>query len=489
MKFIRMKRFVFLLFVAFVCNLACSLANAQGKLEISLKIKNYPDSLNHQIYLGRYYGGSQYVIDTATYNAKNSTYTFKKPWQEPGLYMLISASKDNYAEFILDSNQTFSIECNYEDMGGSLKFKNSKANEIYQDFNKEGRSTFAKIIELQNAYKESSENGDTAKLPGLRESISKLYSITNNKKREFAEKYPKHLMSAVFKAQKDIDMVYAPDSLDENAKRMWQYEYYKEHYFDNLDLSDSRLVYTPVFHQKYEQYLSKVLGLQSPDTIKYAVERFIEKCRGSKELFKYAVWYPVDKYQRSEYVGHDAIWVHLAKKYYVGGEAFWASSSIVENFRKRIERLEPLLIGNRPPEFACPDTSVDSPVENFISVFGTLKSYTIVIFWSMTCGHCKKTMPKWLELYHSLGKELDFEIIAICKDHEVEDWKNYIKENGFDWINLCGKTATSDYNDSWDIVSTPTVYVLDRYKRIVTKKIDPEHAESFIRNWENIHFK
>lgn len=79
------------------------------------------------------------------------------------------------------------------------------------------------------------------------------------------------------------------------------------------------------------------------------------------------------------------------------------------------------------------------------------------------------------------------EIIAICKDFEVEDWKKYIREHKFDWINLNGKTATADYNDLWDIVSTPTVYILDQEKRIVTKRIDQEYAEEFIRLWEREH--
>ena len=463
--------------------------DAKPALEIKVKIADYPDSMQNVLLLGRYYGSSQYIIDTAVYNAKTNTYTFSSEQpKERGLYLLITNDK-RFAEFILDEDQQFEIETKFPSLNEHIKFTGSPENQLYMDFIEAGKGDYSAMNEAQKAFSEAKESNDTVAQAAWREKITALFDRMDQQKADFIKKNPDHLMAAVFKAQQDIDVPDAPEDTPDSLKREWQYEYYKEHYFDNLDLCDDRLVYTPVFHQRMTAWLDKVLYMQSPDTMKYAIERFIEKCRCSKELFKYAIWYPVDKYQRSEIIGQDAIWVHIAKKYYLTGEAYWATPSIVENFKKRITRVEPLLIGNRPPEFACPDTTVDSPNENFISVFSSPKRYTVVIFWSMTCGHCKKSLPKWLDFYHEKGKELDLEIIAICKDFEVADWKNYIREHHFDWINLNGKTATADYNDLWDIVSTPTVYILDRDKRIVTKRIDQEYAEDFIRLWEREHFE
>lgn len=457
--------------------------------EIKVRIKNYPDTLQHELLLGRYNWASQYITDTAQYNTKEECYIFKgnEP-KEGGMYLLITADK-NYVEFIFDQDQHIEIDVTYPQLFSSIRFKNSPENEIYQEFANKGKKDFEEMNRLQKDYQLAEQAKESEKMSELKENISKLYQKMGADRETFSQAHPDNLMAAIFTAQKEVEVPQAPDSLDDMGKRLWQYEYYKNHYFDHFDLCDDRLLRTPLFYQRVKNFHDKVLYMQSPDSIKVAWERLIEKARCNKEMFKMLIWYPVDEYQRSEIIGQDAIWVYLAKKYYLGGEAYWASKSIVENFRKRIDRVEPLLIGNRPKEFYCPDSTIGQPNQNWVSVFSSPKRYSVIIFWSLSCGHCKTAMPKWHDLYKAKGKELDFEVFAICKDFDIPEWKAYINRYGFtDWINLNGKESNLDYNDAWDVVTTPTVYVIDREKRIVTKKIDPEYLEDFIMNWQHIHY-
>lgn len=461
----------------------------QTGFEIKVRIKNYPDSLQHELLLGRYNWASQYITDTAQYNAKEECYVFKgDERKEGGMYLLITADK-NYVEFIFDQDQHIEIDVTYPQLFSSIKFKNSPENEVYQEFASKGKKDFEEMNRLQKDYQLTEQAKESEKMSELKKEINTLYKKIGSDRETFAQAHPDNLMAAIFTAQKEVEVPQAPDSLDDMGKRLWQYEYYKNHYFDHFDLCDDRLLRTPLFYQRVKSFHDKVLYMQSPDSIKVVWERLIEKARCNKEMFKMLIWYPVDEYQRSEIIGQDAIWVYLAKKYYLGGEAYWASKSIVENFRKRIDRVEPLLIGNRPKEFYCPDSTIGQPNQNWVSVFSSPKRYSVIIFWSLSCGHCKTAMPKWHDLYKSKSKELDFEVFAICKDFDIPEWKAYINRYGFtDWINLNGKESNLDYNDAWDIVTTPTVYVIDREKRIVTKKIDPEYLEDFIMNWQHIHY-
>lgn len=457
--------------------------------ELRVKINNYPDSLNHVLLLGRYNWAAQYITDTAVYDPKSKTYVFSGPERkEGGMYLIITADKQ-YVDFILDQDQHIGIELEYPNLFSSIKFKNSPENDIYQEFAEKGKSDFEKMNRLQKEYASVKSSQDTAKAKALKDEIGRLYEKMEADRDIFSRNNPGNLMAAIFRAQKDIEVPEAPTSVPENEKRLWQYEYYKNHYFDNFDLCDDRLLRTPLFHQRVKSFHDKVLYMQSPDSIKYAWEHLIEKARCNKEMFKMMVWYPVDEYQRSEIIGQDAVWVYLAKKYYLGGDAYWASPSIVENFRKRINRVEPLLIGNKPKEFYCPDSTIGQPGQNWVSVFSSPKRYTVIIFWSLSCGHCKTAMPLWHKLYLEKGNELDFEVIAICKDFDIPAWKKYIKEHDLGgWINLNGKESNLDYNDAWDITTTPTVYVLDREKRIVTKKIDSDYLEDFILNWQRLYY-
>ncbi len=451
--------------------------------ELTVKMNNYSDTL--PMYLGRYYGSSQYLTDTAKYDAKRKAYVFKNTeLKEPGMYLLLSSDK-RFAEIIIDKNQQFGIETNYPDLGASIRYSNSPDNEEYRAFAKSTNPLYAHIDSLQKARETATSDAEKEKL--LKE-IQNSYKKITDSREQFGKEHPENLMTAIFKAQQEAEIPEAPASVPDSLHNIWKYNYYKNHYWDNVNPCDNRLIYTPMYHQLLEKYMDKVLPPQ-PDSVKIGLANWIDKTECGPELFKYSVWHTVDKYQKSNVIGYDAIWVYLAKRYYLTGKAFWASPSIVENFEKRISRVEPLLIGNRPPEFYCPDTSVDTPKEQYVSVFSPKNKYTIIIFWEPNCGHCKKQMPLLAEFYRNKHKELDFEVIAICKDFNVDAWKKYLHDNNIpNWINLNGKASNIDYNDLWDIYSTPTIYVLDREKRIITKRINADQIEPFIRNWQIIHY-
>ncbi|MCM1040811.1 MAG: TlpA family protein disulfide reductase [Bacteroides sp.] len=470
------------------------LRSANDGYEIRVRIKNYPDSLKNEIYLGYYNWQSQYIADTARYDAKTKSYLFKGNEAKPGgMYMLITSDK-RYVDFIFDQDQHIEIEANYPDLFDGIKFRNSPENEAYQAFAAIGTADYRKMNQLQKDYKEAEAEENKSKMDGLREQSEQLRKKMEDDREQFMQENPGNLMAAIFKAQKDVHVPDAPESVPDSLAANWQYEYYKNHYFENFDPCDDRLIRTPLVHQRIKSFHEKVLNMQSPDSIKYAWERQIERARcdsGKGEFFKYLIWYPVDAYQRSEIIGQDAVWVYLAKKYYLGGDAYWASKSIVENFRKRIERVEPLLIGNRPLEFYCPDTTIASKGDqhDWVSVFSSPKRYSVIIFWSTSCGHCRTAMPQWHQLYLDKKDVLDFEVFAICKDFDVPEWMKYIKDHNLTaWINLNGKESNLDYNDAWDITTTPTVYVLDREKRIVTKKIDSAYLRDFILNWQETYY-
>lgn len=456
----------------------------KGGFNLTVKVNNYPDTA--VLILGRYYGNSQFITDTAVYNPKKKTYTFSNPKpKQGGLYLLISADT-RYTEFIIDKDQNFEMEVTYPNFSDDVKFKNSNENQLYQAFTEQGKENFILMDKTQKEIKEA--KNDTALLNSLYAKMTSYYGKYESQKEDFIKQHPDHLMSVIFKAQKEVNVPPAPESLSDAAKREWQYQYYKSHYFEHFDLCDDRILLTPIYHQRLVKYFDEILP-QHPDSLWTNIDRLIEQTRCNPEMFKYTIWFPVDKYQRSEIIGHDAVWVNLADKYYRKGVATWTSDAILENFSKRINRLKPLLIGSTPPEFYCPDTTTtEDVIGNMVSVFSSKKKYSIIIFWEMNCGHCKKALPKLQELYNTKGKELDLEVFAICKDRDIAGWKKYIRENNFTWINLNGKASNIDYDDVWDITSTPTIYVLDRKKRIVTKRIDPEHIEPFIKQWEELNY-
>jgi len=105
-------------------------------------------------------------------------------------------------------------------------------------------------------------------------------------------------------------------------------------------------------------------------------------------------------------------------------------------------------------------------------------------FWDMNCGHCKSATPKLVEFYNRAKDSLDFEVYAVCLTTDLEKWKQTIIERQMPWINVGGNHMNIDYRQVYDVVTTPVLFVLDREKKIIVKKIGVDELENFIRHYD-----
>jgi thiol-disulfide isomerase/thioredoxin len=122
-----------------------------------------------------------------------------------------------------------------------------------------------------------------------------------------------------------------------------------------------------------------------------------------------------------------------------------------------------------------------------VSLYDIKSKYTLVYFWDPSCGHCKKVTPKLSELYKTKGKELGLEVLAVYIEADTSEWFKYIKENELNWINAADLLGKSNFRKYYDIYSTPVIYLLDRNKKIIAKRIDVEKLEDFIKNYERFN--
>ncbi len=72
------------------------------------------------------------------------------------------------------------------------------------------------------------------------------------------------------------------------------------------------------------------------------------------------------------------------------------------------------------------------------------------------------------------------EVLAVYTQQDKEEWENYINETGYDWINAWDPDQQTYFRYYYDVYTTPTLYVLDRNKTIVAKRIDMESLEQMM---------
>ena len=95
----------------------------------------------------------------------------------------------------------------------------------------------------------------------------------------------------------------------------------------------------------------------------------------------------------------------------------------------------------------------------------------IIVFYSSTCSHCEEELPKLLGKYESL-KSKNIQVVAFSLDSNLVDYKK--KAEMFPWVSDSeGRGWYSSYSENYNIVATPTYFVLDSNNQIISK---PNHV-------------
>ena len=63
------------------------------------------------------------------------------------------------------------------------------------------------------------------------------------------------------------------------------YNYYKTHYWDHFNFKDDRIIHTPLYDAKIDEYMNKLV-LPIPDSVIKEGDALLAKARGTKEVFK-----------------------------------------------------------------------------------------------------------------------------------------------------------------------------------------------------------
>jgi len=258
------------------------------------------------------------------------------------------------------------------------------------------------------------------------------------------------------------------------ANQMAQYSYYKEHFFDDIDLSDSRLLRTPLIFNKLNQFFSKVVPPQ-PDSISNYCDQILSETKLNHEVFQYALQFMLNFYSDPQIMGTDAVYVHLAKKYYLTGQADWIDETNLKIIENRVAEIEHLLIGKPAPRIK----NLQTPSGEIIDPFESDAQFVILYFWEPDCGHCKKTTPELYAKYKSL-KSLGAEVYAINTRDNLEKWENFINEHELTWFNLYSPNNVRTILEAYNAWSTPLIFILDKDKRIVAKDLVVSQVEEYL---------
>lgn len=129
----------------------------------------------------------------------------------------------------------------------------------------------------------------------------------------------------------------------------------------------------------------------------------------------------------------------------------------------------------------APDMKMPSYTGEWFRLSEVSAPYTILAFWEPSCGHCKKEIPHLKSAILDQYSKYGVKVFAVYVQVDPDPWKEFIEEHQLeDFINVYDPYGSSHYRQFYHIKSTPTLFVLDKDKKIIAKKLGVEQIADFL---------
>jgi hypothetical protein len=461
-----MKKNIFFLFAMLTC---CGVF-AQG-YRITLQAPQYKSGI---VYLTYYMGPNLNVADSAAMSNTGMA-IFKGAKKLPGgIYVIVLPGKRIRTDFLMDKEQVINVKLDTTDLLNKTFVTGSKENVLYVQYQKYVAKKGKELEEERKAYSTA-----TNKLDSLKHEVS--YNLHNGELNTYREgiikNQPSSMMAALLKAMREPSVpIIKPQSREDTLKN---YNFYKAHYWDGVTFMDDRILRTPFFLKRFERYYREVIP-QAADTIIKDIDYKLLLARTSPEMYKFLLNWLTDEYINPKYMGLDAVFVHLFEKYHSKGVSNWLNDKQMETISRRAYMLMANLIGEKGANLEMIDSSgKPSPLYDVVA------DYTVICFWDPNCGHCKEEVPRLDSIYRASWKNHGVKIYAVLTPDDKENakiaWTKFINEHKLgEWTHVYKTKAMEEadfaaqkpgFRQLYDITLTPVLYLLDKDKNIIGKKL------------------
>lgn len=455
---------------------ASQVGRDKGSYAIKVKLKGFK---NAPIYLADNFGDKQYLRDTCMLDA-NGVGTFEGNLKlQRGMYMIVFPQMQAFYELPITADQEFYFEADTNADETTVKVTGSVENEAFVEYQRtraiNGKNRYYLDQDMKNA---KLANNDTLYMR-LKTQRDSLDAQDIRFRESFVSKNSSHFVTKLFKAFQSIKIPQNPNPLDS----MFDYRYFRDHYWDNVDFNESGLIRAPqgLLSAKLNEYIDKV-SFQDPDSLVNAVDIAIGKTVPFTETQKYFVQYLTNKFQDRKIMCQDNVTIHLIDKYYCQNEAWWYDDTAGK--RKMCEEAKkalPTLCGKTTPDLNMADTA-----GKMHRLYENLGRFTILFFYDPTCGHCKEVIPVVNRVFLE-HKKNGIKVYAVSTENQYDEWRKMMRSRPElqGWINVCRVDRYAPwpyYKQDYNIVANPTMFILDENGRIIGKKIHEDQLEFFIES-------
>jgi len=447
---------------------------------IQISIKPYQ---NTKIYLGTYYGKNKVLIDSCLLNEKSEGIFESKIKLTGGMYFLVSPKYSILFDFLMDKEQHFKMVTDTSELDKVI-ITGSAENILFQNYSKNMNALFTQLNNLQSQFKTAKNETDSTQ---FKLAYLKKEEEIKEKRSAFIAAHPNSMMSYLLNVMQKPE-VPANSVFKEKTDSFSFFYYVKNHFWDHIILNDNRLIHTPFFENKLDEYFKNYVSPE-PDSIIEEVNYMLTVAKTGKDIYPFLLLKFTNKYIAPEFMGQDKVFLHLYQNFFAKGDTVLLNESSKKSITERAYSIMANQIG-----LAAPNLIVNTPEDNKISLYDQKSLYTFLAFWDPTCSHCKIEIPRLDSFYKASWKNFQVKIFSVnINFKELAAWKKFLTDKHLeDWTHAY--QTESDLNkeiktnlpttirQKYDVYKTPTFYLLDINKKIIAKNLSLEQFNDFLES-------
>lgn len=437
-----------------------------GPADISIKVNGIGEGKS---YLIAFVAEGHFRLDSCT--VRNDIISYKKDEGYPqGLYY-VSLPNNQYVQVILSEDQELNMECEHNNINGTMKVQGSKENTIYYE-NLLYESTYnAKFQNLSRRLKNLDQNSAEYKdVDGQRKQMESERTAMLNK---IFEENPK-LLFTEFKRSGQNPKIRETGT---DAEKIY---HYRKEFWDNVNFADPRLIRTPVIINKLKRYFNE-LTPKNPDSIFVTAKGLVDRVIEHPQYFKFFANWIALNYEptKTDLMDPESVFVNMIQNYFTKELAFWSDSMEVYGLQRRAYEMAQSLVGKQGPDVVSTNQNGETK-----SIYEKTAEYIVVYLYNPTCEHCMKETPLLVDWYNKNKRNNYADVFAIAIDTNEKEWKEYIKKNNMEFTNVFDPTNKSIYAKYY-VDITPEIYVLNKERKIIGKNLKVFQIDTIIEREKN----
>ena len=435
---------------------------------------------NCKVYLGSHFGKTMALVDSAFLNEKSQGAFKGLTKLTGGIYFVVSPQLTIQFELLMDAEQHFSMAADTA-LKDKAVITGSFENDLFKNYSAFTLTKGRYMAQLENEFRAQKSKEDSIR---IRNEIVKTDKELQDYRNNISKKNANSLLAMLLNTMKRPTLPAIP-IVKGKPDSLYPYRFVKDHFWDDVAFNDDRLLRTPFFEQKLDDYFKNFVSPE-PDSVISEVKYILLSARTGKEIYPYLLTKFTNKYMTPEFMGQDKVFVYLFENFYAKGDTVLLSPASRKTITERAYSLMANQIGLPAPALNLTDTTGKiSPLYNIDAPF------TIVAFWDPNCGHCKEEIPRLDSMYKAKWKAFGVAVYSVnIYENEIPAWKKFIKDkNLVGWTHAYEtkeakaageKAGQPNYRQLFDIYKTPTLYLLDKDKHIIAKQLSLEQFDDLI---------